>query len=115
MLSQIGGVASPNGKLLKQNSRLQKQRSLTPRSLAPVNDASGKEYHSSDDEDGELVAASNVAKQQQQQQRPISYDRSRSPTPPCPPPRPVSKSSSPPTPPPNTVDPNDVFEQAGNL
>lgn len=109
MLSQIGGVSSPNGKLLKQNSRLQKQRSLTPRSLAPVNDGAAKDYHSSDEEDSELVAASSVVKQQ----RPISYDRSRSPTPPCPPPRPVSKSSSPPTPPPSTtIDPNDIFEKA---
>ena len=119
MLSQIGGVASPNGKLLKQTSRLQKTRSLTPRSLAPVNDNAAKEYHSSDDEDSELVTA-NVATKQ----RPISYDRSRSPTPPNPPPRPGSKSytpppttTTPPTPPTTnndtTIDPNEIFEQAG--
>lgn len=108
ILSQIGsGGSSPGGKLLKQTSRLQKSRSLTPKQLAPM--TTGDPLNNSSDDDSEMGSAPPEALKP----RPISYDRSRSPspTPPVPPPRPLSKAGS--TPPPlSSSDPDEIFQQA---
>lgn len=95
-------AASPRN-LLRQTSRT--HRSLTPRQLTPLAVEASKDFNDDD----------NYSPDDATKPRPISYDRSRSPSPipPTPPPRPVSKIRTSSPPPPEITDPDALFQQAG--
>jgi hypothetical protein len=109
-LHQMGPSASSPGKLLKQNSRLL-NRTLTPKQT-PVALETNKDYHS--DDDNESTATAPTAQKEPLPQPQPQEERSPSPTPPILPPRPVSRQPTT-SPPLESIDPDEIFQQAGQL